>query len=382
MKIPFGKPNLNSLDKKAVLKVLNSPILTHGLNSQVFEKNFSKKFKIPYATSVSSCTSALYLSYLAIGTKKGDEIIVPNQTHVSTVHACEILGAKPIFIDSDNQTGNIDINQIEQKITKKTKAITVVHFLGKPVDMDNIIKIKKKYNLFLIEDCALSIGSQYKNRYVGTFGDFSCFSFYPTKHITTADGGMLCCKNKSLFNKVKLLKGFGVNKNFNERKIPGNYDVKVVGLNFRMDELRSALGINQLNKLEQFIKIRKKNFSFLRKNLSQIKNIEVLDTECKKNFKSSYYSICIILTGNLKKKRFEIIKKLNKYGIGTSIHYPKIVSDYMYYKKKYNISNNKYKNSSKISYQSFNLPIGPHVKIKNLKYIVYIFKKITKQLQQ
>ena len=381
MKIPFGKPNLGNLEKKAVIKVLNSPILTHGSNSQIFEKIFSKKFKIPYSTCVSSCTAALYLSYLAIGVKQGDEIVVPNQTHVSTIHACEILGAKPIFIDSDNQTGNMDVNKIEEKITKKTKAITVVHFLGKPVDMDNVIKIKKKYNLFLIEDCALSIGSKYKNKYVGTFGDFSCFSFYPTKHITTADGGMLCCKNKLLYNKVKLLKGFGVNKNFNERKIPGNYDVKLVGLNFRMDELRSALGINQLNKLENFIKIRKKNFHFLKEKLSKIKNIEILNTECSNEFKSSYYAICVILEGKLKKRRFEIIKKLNKYGIGTSIHYPKIVSDYIYYKKKYKISNRKYKNSSKISYQSFNLPIGPHVKVNNLKYIVYILKKITKQLQ-
>ena len=190
MKIPFGKPNLGREEKKLVSKVLNSPILTHGNISKQFEEKFSKKFKIPYVTTVSSCTSALFLSYLAIDIKKNDEVIVPNQTHVSTVHACEILGAKPIFIDSDLSTGNIDIDRIEKKITKKTKAITIVHFLGKSVDMDKVLYLKKKYKLFLIEDCALSIGSKFKNKYVGSFGDFSCFSFYPTKHITTADGGM------------------------------------------------------------------------------------------------------------------------------------------------------------------------------------------------
>ena len=382
MKIPFGKPNLGKQEKININQVLNSPILTHGKISQKFEEKFKKKFNLNYATSVSSCTSALFLSYLAIGLKKGDEVLVPNQTHVSTISSCEIIGAKPVFIDSDSSSGNIDIDKIEKKLTSKTKAITVVHFLGKPVNMDKIIKIKKKYGLYLIEDCALSIGAKFKNKYVGSFGDFSCFSFYPTKHITTADGGMLCCKNKEFFKKVKLLKGFGVNKNFNERKIPGNYDVKLVGLNFRMDEIRSTLGLYQLDKLNHFIKIRKRNFNYLKKNLSNLNNIKILNTGCEKNFISSYYSICIILEGKLSSKRFEIIKKLNSIGIGTSIHYPKIVSDYFVFKKKYKLSKDKFKNSSKISYGSFNLPIGPHVSMENLKYIVYNLRKITERYQK
>jgi perosamine synthetase len=376
MKIPFGKPNLGREEKNLVSKVLNSPILTHGNISKKFEEKFSKKFKIPYATTVSSCTSALFLSYLAINIKKNDEIIVPNQTHVSTVHACEILGAKPVFIDSDNTTGNIDVEKIEKKITKKTKAITIVHFLGKSINMDKILYLKKKYKLCLIEDCALSIGSKFKKNYVGSFGDFSCFSFYPTKHITTADGGMLCCKKKEDFKKIKLLKGFGVNKNFQERKIPGNYDVNLVGLNFRMDEIRSSLGLYQLDKLDRFIKLRKKNFLYLKKNISKIPGLNILNSDCEKHIKSSYYSICIILKNKFKRKRFQIIKKLNQRGIGTSIHYPKIVSDYNYYKKKYNLNNNKFLNASNISYNSFNLPIGPHLTKKNLEYIVYTLKKI------
>ncbi len=382
MKIPFGKPILGYEEKKLVNKILNSPILTHGNISKQFEKKFSKKFKITNVTTVSSCTSALFLSYLAIGIKKNDEIIVPNQTHVSTVHACEILGAKPIFVDSDSSTGNIDINKIEKKITKKTKAITIVHFLGKSVDMDKVLYLKKKYKLCLIEDCALSIGSKFKNKYVGSFGDFSCFSFYPTKHITTADGGMLCCKKIKDFNKVKLLKGFGVNKNFQERKIPGNYDVNLVGLNFRMDEIRSSLGLHQLDKLDKFIKLRKKNFLYLKQKLQKLPGVEILNTECDKNIKSSYYSLCLILKNQFKNKRFEIIKKLNNKGIGTSIHYPKIVSDYNYYKKKYNLNRNDFLNASKISYSSFNLPIGPHLNKKNLEYIVYTLKKTILEIKK
>lgn len=377
MKISFGKPNLDNTEKIAVQKILNSPILTHGKISKKFEKKFSNKFNIKYATSVSSCTAALYLSYSAIGIRRGDEVIVPNQTHVSTIHACEILGAKPVFVDSDNSTGNIDVDLIEKKITKKTKVITIVHFLGKPVQMDKILKLKKKYSIKLIEDCALSIGAKYKNKFVGSFGDFSCFSFYPTKHITTADGGMLCCKNKNALKKINLLKGFGVNKNFKERKIPGNYDVTHCGLNFRLDEIRSSIGYCQLDKINKFIKLRRRNFLFFMNNL-KAKNIEILKTNCSKDSTSSYYSICIILKNKLVKKRFKIIKELNKTGIGTSIHYPKIVSDYKYYKKKYNLDTYKFPNARKISYNSFNLPTGPHLNLKQLKYISKKFNSILK----
>ena len=249
MKIPFAKPLLEKKDIRKISNVLKSPILTHGKNLKNFEDDFKKKFSFKYAHGVSSCTAALHLSFMAIDLKKGDEIIVPNQTHVSTVHTFEILGAKPIFVDSNILDGNIDVNQIEKKITNKTKAIVIVHYLGKPAKIDKVVKICKKKKLFLIEDCALSLGAKVGNNYVGTFGDFGCFSFYPAKHITTADGGMLVCKDKKIFKKIKLLKGFGVDKNFNERKIPGEYDVKLLGLNYRLDDIRSQIGISQLKKL-------------------------------------------------------------------------------------------------------------------------------------
>ena len=142
-----------------------------------------------------------------------------------------------------------------------------------------------------------------------------------------------------------------------------------------MDEIRSSLGLHQIDKLDKFIKLRKKNFLYLKQKINKISGIEILNTSCEKNIKSSYYSLCVILKNRFKKKRFEIIKQLNKKGIGTSIHYPKIVSDYKYYKKKYNLNRNDFLNASKISYNSFNLPIGPHITKKNLEYIVYTIEK-------
>ena len=151
---------------------------------------------------------------------------------MATAHAIEIAGGKPVFIDSDdNLTGNIDVNKIEKKINSRTKAICVVHFLGKPVEMDKVVQIAKRNNLYVIEDCALALGAKFKNKHVGTFGDFSAFSFYPAKHITTADGGMLGIKNKKFYEKAKLIKAFGVTKRFQERKVPGEYDVKYLGIN-------------------------------------------------------------------------------------------------------------------------------------------------------
>ena len=156
MKISFGKPLIDKNEVKLVNEVLKSPNLTHGEKSITFEKKFSKFTKAKNCITTSSCTSALHLSYLAMGLKKGDEVILPAQTHVATAHTIEITGAKPIFIDADIN-GNIDLNLLEKKINKKTKCITVVHFLGLPVDMKIVLRIAKRYKLYVVEDCALAL---------------------------------------------------------------------------------------------------------------------------------------------------------------------------------------------------------------------------------
>ena len=178
MKIQFGKPLINSKEINSVKRILSGSILVHGPKTQEFEKNFSYFTGSKYSISLSSCTAGLHLGCLAMGLKKGDEVIVSSQTHVATAHAIEITGAKPIFIDSLLPNGNIDCNQIEKKITSKTKGILIVHYMGIPVQIDKILKIKKKYNLFLIEDCALALGSKYKKT-CRLFGDLGVFSFYP-----------------------------------------------------------------------------------------------------------------------------------------------------------------------------------------------------------
>ena len=171
IKIPFGKPMVSSKEFRAVLDVLKSGKYVHGRKTEEFEELFKKFVKSRYAITVSSCTAGMHLFYFAIGLSKGDEVIVPAQTHVATAHAVELLGAKPIFVDCELETGNIDVKKIKKKISKKTKAIAVVHFLGVPADMIKIKKIAKKHNLFILEDCALSLGAKIRGKHTGLFGD-------------------------------------------------------------------------------------------------------------------------------------------------------------------------------------------------------------------
>ena len=212
MKIPFGLPFIGKEEKNIVKNVLSQPILAHGNQTKKFENSFKKFTKSNYALSTSSCTAGMHLFYLSIGVKKGDEIILPTQTHVATAHAIEAVGGKPIFVDSNFLTGNIDVDEIEKKITKKTKVITVVHFVGIPANMIEICKIARKYKLYVLEDCALSLGSRIKNIHTGLWGDAGVFSFYPVKHITTGEGGMIISKIQS--KKIKSLKSLGIDKNF------------------------------------------------------------------------------------------------------------------------------------------------------------------------
>jgi dTDP-4-amino-4,6-dideoxygalactose transaminase len=205
----------------------------------------------------------MHLVYHALGYGPGDEVIVPAQTHVATAHAVELTGARPVFVDADTETGNPDIEAIEAAVTSNTRAIAIVHYLGVPVDMPKVMAIAERHNLFVLEDCALAPGCFLDGIHAGLHGHAGCFSFYPVKHLTTAEGGMVILNDKALSEKLKLLKAFGVNRTHGERKIPGDYDVVGLGFNYRMSELHAAIGTKQVEKLPNFLQRRKHNFTQL-----------------------------------------------------------------------------------------------------------------------
>lgn len=378
--IHFGRPIIGEEEKNAVLNVLDSPILVHGPRSKEFENSFAAYTKAPYAVSVSSCTAALHLSYFYLKLKAGDEVIVPAQTHNATAHAVEFCGAKPVFVDAEIKTGNIDIDQIEPLITERTKAISIVHFLGMPVNMDRINEIAKKYELFVVEDAAMAIGTYYKGEHAGLLGDVGCFSFYPIKHMTTAEGGMLITRNEDIAAGITRQKAFGVDRTQGERKIPGIYDVTMLGYNYRMNEIQSVLGIEQVKRLNGFLKQRKLNYEKLYDGLKEIDEISLFQSS-HGDYQSSYYCLSILLNESLVKKRFEIVDYLKSHGVGTSVYYPHPVPHLTYYKEKYNYGEETYPVAAMISNGSIALPVGPHLDAEDMEYIVKSIKQAIKEVK-
>lgn len=372
--IPFGRPIIGEEEKNAVLKVLDDPILVHGPRSKEFEADFACYTGAPHAVSVSSCTAALHLSYFYLKLGVEDEVIVPAQTHNATAHAVEFCGAKPVFVDAEIKTGNIDIDQIEPLITERTKAISIVHFLGMPVNMDRINEIAKKYELFVVEDAAMAIGTYYKGVHAGLLGDVGCFSFYPIKHMTTAEGGMLISQNDKFATIISKQKAFGVDRTQGERKIPGIYDVTMLGYNYRMNEIQSVLGIEQVKRLNGFLEQRKLNYERLYEGLKEIDELFLFQSS-HGDYQSSYYCLSMLLNEPLVKKRFEIVDYLKGRGVGTSVYYPHPVPHLTYYKEKYDYGEETYPVAAMISNSSIALPVGPHLGDEDMEYIVQTVKQ-------
>ncbi|MDC3087780.1 aminotransferase class I/II-fold pyridoxal phosphate-dependent enzyme, partial [Candidatus Pelagibacter sp.] len=222
-------------------------ISSTGKYVSLFEKKFSKLFKIKYSLSLSSGTSGLHLAMKTLNIGYGDEVILPNMTFAATVNSVINSGAKPVFVDIDKKTYNLNPSKISEKITKKTKAIICVHLYGQPCEMKLISKIAKKNKLFLVEDCAEALGSKYNGKYISYFGDISVFSFFGNKTITTGEGGMLVTQKKSFFAKAKSLRDHGMD----EKK---KYWHNEVGFNYRMTNMQAAIGLAQLENVNDIIK--------------------------------------------------------------------------------------------------------------------------------
>jgi dTDP-4-amino-4,6-dideoxygalactose transaminase len=367
--IPFARPWVTDGDRQAVLEVLHGDILTHGPQNHAFEEEFAR-FVVgeAHCVGVSSCMAALHLGYLQLGIGPGDEVIVPAQTHVATSHAVEIVGARAVFVDCDPATGNIDPGRLEELVTSRTRAIGLVHFLGIPCRMDEIMAVARRHDLKVIEDCALALGALYRGRHVGLIGDAGCFSFYPVKHITTGDGGMFITRHRNLAEKVRKARGFGVDRTFAERTIPGMYDVPALGLNYRMSDINAALGRRQLARIGENLDRRRTNFTRLKAALHGLEHVRVIDAGADVT-QSSHYCLGAVLTGPLAARRNEVVKRLNDAGVGTSVYYPQPVPRMAYYRNKYGYRAECYRQAALISDQSVALPVGPHLTPEDVEHV-------------
>ncbi len=321
VKIPFFVPWINQEDKKSVQRALGQRWLTNGPILKKFEEKIRRFVGTKYSIGVSSATSGLHLCLRSLGIGSDDEVIVPTFTFVATADVVKYCNAIPILADVDQDTFNIMPQDIKRKITKKTKAVIVVHYGGQSCDMNEIIQLSKKHNFRIIEDCAHALGSTYRKSFCGSIGDAGCFSFYPTKIITTGEGGMITTDNQKIYTKSKLLRSHGMNKTPREREASNlwKYDVMDMGYNYRLDEIRSALGISQFARIKQ---INQKRIRIAKNYDHEIEKINgISKPHTKKDRNHIYHLYTIKIEDDYHLTRDELFLKFAKKGIGASVQY-------------------------------------------------------------
>ena len=373
--VPFFAPWITSEDKKAVMDALNSSLLTDGPKLRQFESAFAKFTGARYAIGVSNATSALHLSIKALGIGKGDEVIVPDMTFVATANAVVLSGAVPVFADVEKETMNISIDSIKKKINSKTKAVIPVHFAGKVCDIVTISKIARKNNLVVIEDCAHAIGARYGEKHVGNFGSTGCFSFYPTKNITTIEGGMVITNSKKTAEYVMSARNHGLTKTLVQRYASGkpwDYDVIESGYNYRLDEIRSALGLSQLKRIKKLNALRKKTFEYYNNRLKHVKGLVTPHSSASNDHAYHLYIMRVEKNNNV--SRDELFIQLLKYGIKTTVHYKPLHEFTAFNKFKNN--NDDMKNSKQLYEEIISLPFYPNMPKKQQDFVIDCIIKI------
>ena len=371
MKIPFFIPWITENDEKTVVKALKQRWLTNGPYLKKFEKKISQFLNSKHAVGCSSATHALHLSLVSLDICKGDEIIVPTLTFASTLDVVRYCGANPVLADVDLETFNILPSEIEKKITKKTRGIIVVHYGGQSCDMKEIIKISKKFNIPIIEDCAHSLGSTYDEKFCGTMGKAGCFSFYPTKIITTGEGGMITTNDDTLFKIVKSLRSHGMTKTPVDREADAlwKYDIPKMGYNYRLDEIRAALGYSQMKRIRKINSMRMHIAELYNKEFENISEITVPVVKPDRNHIFHLYTIKV--ESGFKLNRDQLFKKLHTKGIGSSVQYlPLHLMSYN--KNKFKKSD--FSNANGLTKKILSLPIFPTMTEKQVKFVVSCFK--------
>jgi perosamine synthetase len=363
--IPVCSPLLIGKEAKFVNDCLKGNwISSQGEYIERFEEGFAKFCDVKFAVSTTSCTTALHLALAVANIKKGDEVIVPAFTMIATVFAICYCGAKPVLVDVEPDTGNLDVDLIEKKITKRTKAILPVHIYGHPCDMDPILSIANRYKLLVIEDVAEAHGALYKGRKAGSFGDMSCFSFYANKIITSGEGGMVVTNNKKFDAKLRLLKNLSFTKN--------RFTHHNIGFNYRMTNIQAAIGLAQLQNVKYFIK-RRRDHAF--KYNSLLEDIDWIKTPIEKKYaKNVYWMYGIRLTGKNRNRKQEFMQFLKRHGIETrsyftGMHRQPVFKKLGWFRKE------KYPATDQLSKIGLYLPSGSGLKNKEMQYISQIVHK-------
>ncbi len=319
MYIPYGRQSIREEDIEEVVRVLRSDYLTTGPKVTEFEKVVADYVGAKYAVAVSNGTAALHIACLAAGIGAGDEVITSPITFAASANCVLYCGGTPVFADIKKDTYNIDPEDIERKITPKTKAIIPVHYTGQPCEMDAITEIAKKHNLIVIEDGAQVISGEYKGKKIGSISDMTTFSFHPVKPVTTGEGGMVTTNNKKLYERLKLFHTHGITREpelMDKQDGPWYYEQLELGFNYRITDIQCALGISQMRRLDAFAKHRRALAARYNQGFADCKN--VITPYQHPDCLSSWHLYMIQVPADMRKAVFE---KLRQAGIGVNVHY-------------------------------------------------------------
>lgn len=371
--IPFAKPHFTDDDideiNERIGEVLRSGWLTAGPMVKKFEEEFANRIGAKHAVALNSCTAALHATSLALGIGNGDEVIVPSNTFVATANAALYVGAKPVFADSDPQTFNISATNVREKITNKTKAITVVHLGGNPCDMTELLEIAEANNIMVIEDCAHAHGAKYKQKSCGMIGEAGCFSFYPTKVMTSGEGGMVTTDDEALAAKIKVIRNCG-------RAAYGPTAIQELGYNFRITDIHAAIGLVQLKHLDDYLMHRNSAAKFYNAELSKINWLRI--QAIREGNLSSYYAYIVELTSDAPMTRDELSSTMRQHGIGTSVLYHPVHLQPLYVKR-FGFKNGLLPITERLGRQTIALPLDNNISVDEQKRVVETLKQVSEE---
>lgn len=378
-KVPYALPDVGEEEIKSVIDSIQSNWLSKGPKTVKFEQMFADFVGSKYAIALNSCTAGLHLALKVLNICEGDEVITTPYTFAATVNTIIHVGAKPVLVDIDETTMNIDISKIEDKITEHTKAIIPVHFAGYPCEMTALRKLADKYNLFIIEDAAHAVYTQYKGKMIGSISDITCFSFYATKNLVTGEGGMVTTNNESLANRIRKLSLHGMSKNaWNRYSDKGSwyYEIEEAGYKYNMTDIQAAFGVVQLEKIENIQAKRKWIAEQYNKAFCQEKGL-ITPYESDENRHAWHLYVLRVQNEAFSITRDQFIEELNNYGVGTSVHFIPIPMHPFYRNLGYDIE--EYPNAKLVFSQAISLPLYPKMTDEDVQHVIQIVKEVANE---
>lgn len=367
----FGKPFLGEDEQREVLAAMQEGWIGSGPRVKQFEERFAAYKGTPAVAAVSSCSAALHLSCIAIDLKAGDEVITTAMTFGATINAIIHSGATPVLADIDPHTLNIDPTEVVKKITDKTRALVVVHFAGRPCDMQSLLEIAKQYDLAVIEDCAHALEAEYHGCKAGTLGDCGCFSFYATKNITTGEGGIVVSRNQEIIDRVKVMAMNGLSADAWQRysdKGHRHYYVTDIGFKYNMMDLQAAIGLHQIEKVDELWNQRAAMWQFY---MAELKALPLeLPAPVEMNTRHAYHLFTIRINSDRAGiTRDDFLKEMFRRNIGIGVHYLSI-AEHPYYKKTFGWHPADYPQALKYGSETVSIPLSAHLSDRDARDVV------------